>query len=163
MAGYDNIRLETTGGTVVAYLAPNFEIKPTLKNDLFSESATEGKQVVRDNQIIQSEIVAQGEFEHSDNLPADHRNALSNVFGSLPVTPRQQVNRVKHYALFEGGPFHFYDNGDQYTATDMTNVNLQSSPATYPAVQIDEFRPPAETTPQNSMQYMLKMKVGVSR
>jgi len=164
MAPHEDVRLETPGGDVVAYLAPNFEINPTLKNNLYSESVTEGKTVARDNQIIQHEIVAQGVFEHSENLPPAHATDLesADMFDSSPVTPRMQVNRVEHYMKYVGGPFHFYDGDDHYIAASESAVDVEASPAIKPNVQISEFRPPKQSG-RPRFEYMLKLIVGVSR
>lgn len=162
MSDHTNVRIETTDGTVVAYLAPNFEITPTLKNDLFAQDVTDGKTVARDNQIVRHEIVAQGAFEHSDSLRSAHASALTSLFGKSPVTARDQVNRIEHYMKYEGGPFHFYEGSDEYTATTQDSVDVQASPAIKPVVQLDEFRPPSEAG-LSRFEYMIKMVVGVPR
>lgn len=160
MSDHTSVRLETTSGTVIAYLAPNFEVKPTFKNDLFSQDATEGKSIVRDHQIIAHELVAQGVFMDSREVRDAHRTDLENLFGTSPVTPRDQVNRVVSYVRGEGGPYHFYEGSDSYTATDSANVDVANG--VYPVVQVDEFRPPQESG-RPRFEYMLRMKVGVPR
>lgn len=159
MANHTEIRLETTGGTVIAYFAPNFRVEPVLKNDLFAEPMPGGdSSVVQDVGTIRHEVTVQGVFEHSDNLPSGHVSALETVFGhSAPITAREQVNRIKHY-MFEGGPFNFYDDTDSYTAT--SNAGVDRANGTYPTVALDEFRPPSEGG-FGRFEYVAKLVVGV--
>lgn len=160
MSNHTDIRLETTGGTVVAYLAPNFKIEPVAKNNLFSQARPRGKPAItRDNKMVQHQIVAQGVFEHSENLPAAHKNDLETLFGTAPVTARDQVNRVFDYMIQEGGPFHLYDVTDEYK---YGTGNVDYSSGKYPPVQIEEFRPPSEGGFER-FNYMIKFEVGVER
>lgn len=162
MSNHTDIRLETTGGTVVAYLAPNFEVTPVVDNDLKGGPKGRGDpQIVRDFQFITHEVTAQGVFESSANLPDAHATDLENLFGTSPVTARDQVNRVVHYMTDanEGGPFYFYDEGDQYTAETEGAVDPQNG--VYPAVAIEQFRPPAAQPGVARHEYTIKMQVGL--
>lgn len=156
---YTNIRLEKTDGTVIAYFAPNFEVRPILDNDLFANALPRGSPtIVRDLRKYQHEITLQGVFEHSNNLPSDHATALENLFGFSPVTARDQVRRVQRIALNTGGPFHFYDDPDQYTETDEANVDIANG--IYPTVNLDQFRPPSQGG-LDRQEYVVKLSVGV--
>jgi len=160
MSDHTNVRLETTSGTVVAYLAPNFEMTPALANSLFSQAPGRGDpQIVRDRRQITNELTAQGEFMHSENLPDAHRTDLENLIGSSPVTAMDQINRVVEF-MFRGGPFHLYHKGNEYTATTASGVDYQNG--VYPAVNIDTFRPPTRGGFDRG-EYTLKFQVGVTR
>lgn len=163
MAPHEETRLETTGGTVIAYLAPNAETTPTLNNDLLAEPRARGRPaIVRDNQQITFEITAQGTFIDSDELPDAHRTDLENLFGYAPVTAMDQINRVVHFAhdTNEGGPMHFYWRGNSFNAPSESDVDYQNG--VYPPVAIDQFRPPTAGGFSRG-EYMLKLAVGVPR
>lgn len=155
---HEEIRLQK-GNDVVAYLAPNFEINPVMKNDLFAADRPRGRgTVARDNQVYRFEIDAQGVFERSDNLPGEHRDALESIFDTSDVvTPRMQVNRVQHYILNEGGPFEFYDGPDEYTAYSVEDADFENG--VFPTVQVEEFRPTRQMG-RPRFEYMLKLVVG---
>lgn len=161
MSTHDDIRLETTGGTVIAYFAPNFKVEPVAKNNLFNQARPGGDpSITRDQRVIAHQVVVQGVFEHSENLPSAHKTALESLFGHSPVTPREQVNRVFDYMIAQGGPFHFYDHTDNYDNSSSGNVDYSSGE--FPAVQIDEFRPPSEGGTER-FNYMVKMIAGLER
>lgn len=158
MSEYDAIRLETQDGDVVAYFAPAFQVTPMDKNDLMVNVLPRGRGTrVRDINKWQNEITVQGQFEHSSNLPDDHQSALESVFGSLPVTPRQQVNRIRYFARTTDEAMILYENEDEYSATNMDEVDLQDG--VFPTVFIQEFRPPRHGGHQR-MEYMVKLVVG---
>lgn len=161
---YDNIRMEKRldDGTrdVVAYFAPNFEVNPVLKNDLFAADRPRGRgTVARDNQVYRFEIVIQGSFEDTRNLPDAHADAVAALDSnwSRPVTARQQVNRIKDYLINYGGPFELYEGNDEYTAYDQANADYANG--LFPTVQVDEFRPTREMGSPR-FEYMVKMIVG---
>lgn len=163
MSDHEQIRLETTGGTVVAYLAPNAETTPVLDNDLFAQSPGRGDPaIVRDIQKYTFEIDVQGTFMDSGELPKAHADDLENLFGKSPVSAMDQINRVVHYAHdpAEGGPFQFYWRGNNFTATTASAVDYQAG--TYPVVNIDQFRPPTQGGFSRG-EYTLKLVVGLSR
>lgn len=154
---YDTIRLQK-GDDIIAYLAPSFEINPVMKNDLFAADRPQGRgTIVRDNQTFRFEIVAQGVFENSRNLPQEHDEALQDLFDKGVVSPRDQVNRVKEYLLNEGGPYEFYEGADEYTAYDMDDADYADG--IFPTVQVDEFRPTREMGSPR-FEYMISMIVG---
>lgn len=159
MSDHTSIRLETTGGTVVAYFAPNFRVEPVFKNNLFAEEMPgEDSGIVQDVGTIRHEVTIQGVFESTDNLPSVHTSDLQSLFStSGEVTAREQVNRIKDY-MFQGGPFNFYDGTDSYTAT--SNGGVDRANGTFPVVNIDEFRPPSEGG-FAKFEYVIKLVVGV--
>lgn len=161
MSDHTNIRLETTGGTVIAYFAPNFEVTPVFANDLKGNPLPrEDTEIVRDLRMITSELTVQGVFEDSRNLPSAHKSALETLFGTAPVTPRMQVNRIIDFMFTQGGPFNFYNDTDSYTATTTSGIDWAGG--TKPVVNISEFRPPEEAGVAR-FEYMVKLKPGVER
>jgi len=163
MSDHTEIRLETLDGTPVAYLAPNAETTPVLDNALFERPPGHGAPaIVRDQQQITFELTAQGQFMHSEELPEDHRTALEDLFESVPVTAMDQINRVVHYAQApgQGGPFQFYWRGNEFTETVPGDIDYEKG--VYPAVNIDQFRPPTRGGFSRG-EYTLKLKVGVPR
>jgi len=161
MSDHTEIRLETTGGTVIAYFAPNFEVRPTLDNDLKGNPLPRGEtEIVRDLRLIQHEVTVQGIFEDSRNLPEAHKNDLESLFGTAPVTPRMQVNRIEDFMYNEGGPFNFYEGNDSYTKTDDANIDWANGEK--PVVNISQFRPPSDGG-LSRFEYMVQLKPGVTR
>jgi len=155
-------RLETTDGDVIAYLAPQAETRPVEQPNLrtTSDSTALDAPTVLDPRQIQTELQVSGVFEHSENLPSAHQSALQTLFGSLPVTPRDQKNRVLEFQLAsgEGGPFNFYDGPDSYDVDPGGTVDWAGS---FPTVQISQFRWRAlGGTEENRMQYTLQLLVG---
>jgi hypothetical protein len=161
MSNHTEIRLETLGGTVIAYFAPNFTVRPTFDNDLKGNPLPrEETEIVRDLRVIQSEVAVQGVFEDSRNLPDAHKTALENLFGTAPVTPRMQVNRILDYMYTVGGPYGFYEGDDEYTAENSSNVDWANG--VKPVVNISQFRPPSDGG-LSRFEYMVQLKPGVER
>lgn len=161
MSDHTNVRLETPDGTVVAYFAPNFEVKPRFSNDLHeAERAGADPPVVRDSQRYTHELSVQGAFEDTANLPAAHADDVETLIGTSPASPRDQVNRLVYYATQVGGPFHLYEGADEYTATDESGVDVQSG--VYPAVQIADVSPPSQAGLPR-FEYSVDFVVGVPR
>lgn len=155
---YDDIRLETNG-SVIMYFAPNFEVTPVMKNNLFTADRPRGQGTVsRDQQMYRYEITIQGEFMDSSELPQAQVDAVVNNIGLDPdFGPRDQVNHLVDTFWNVGGPFELYDGPDEYTAYEVDNADYGNG--VYPTVQIDEFRPTRESgMPRFS--YTLKMVVG---
>ena len=145
---------------VVAYFAPNFEINPVMKNNLFSADRPRGRgTVVRDNQLYRFEIILQGTFEDSRNLPTVHEYELLALDDDWDeyVTPRMQVNRIKEFLMNEGGPFELYEGEDEYTAYEMEDADYANG--RFPTVQVDEFRPTRDMGSPR-WEYMVKFIVG---
>lgn len=158
MSDYDAIRLETQDGEVIAYLAPAFKVTPMMKNDLMKNVLPRGRGTkIRDVNKWAWELTVQGQFEHSSNLPTDHQDALESLFGSLPVTARQQVNRIRHYIKTVESGMVLYENSDEYSATNIDDVDFEDGK--FPTVFVTEFRPP-RTGGHSRMEYMIKMDVG---
>lgn len=161
MSEHTEIRLETTGGTVIAYFAPNFEVQPLLDNDLKGQPLPRGDpSVIRDLRLIQTEITVQGAFEDSDELPAAHKSDLESLFGKSPVTARDQVRRIRRFMQEDGGPFVLYEGADEYSAQTASAVDRANG--VYPTVNVKQFRPPS-LGGHSRYEYMVKMKVGMPR
>lgn len=160
MSDHTNIRLEKDG-TVVAYFAPNFEVTPTLDNDLKGNPLPrEDTAIIRDMRLITHELTIQGVFEDSRNLPDAHKTALESLFGTAPVTPRMQANRIESYMFTVGGPFDFYEGNDSYTASQTSALDWESG--VKPMVNISQFRPPQEAG-MDRWEYVCKLKPGMER
>ena len=159
MSTHENIRLETPGGEVVAYLAPNVESTPAVENDV-SVNGVPGPDppFVVDLQRWTAEIQLQGFFEHSDALPRSHADALRNLFGTDDVTAEEQLWRVWEYGFRVGGPFELYWRGTEFTAVDEDDVDIENG--VLPAVWIRQFRPPTEGG-LGRASYLLQLAVGV--
>lgn len=164
MADHTEVRLEKPtddGNDVVAYFAPNFEVQPSFDNDLFTaERAADRPTVARDNRQYSHELAVEGVFEDSDRLPDAHRSDVEAMLGSSPVTARQQVNRLVHYATQVGGPFHLYEGDDRYTAESTEAVDIENG--VYPAVQIASIEPPSQGG-LSRFEYSVQFVVGVPR
>lgn len=161
MSDHTEIRLETLGGTVIAYLAPNFTVRPQYQNDLMGNPLPrQDVEIVRDLRLIAAELTIQGEFEDSRNLPEPHKTALENLFGTAPVTPRMQVNRILNYMFVEGGPFAFYEGDDEYTAETQSAVDWENG--VKPVVNIPALRHPSDGGIARH-EYVIKLKPGVER
>lgn len=161
MTDHTDVRLETPDGTVVAYFAPNFEVDPSLSNDLHVAERAQGRPTIaRDNRLLSHEISVQGVFEHTNNLPSAHASDVESLVGSSPATARDQVNRLVHFVRDVGGPFHLYEGADEYTAHDESAVDVQSG--VYPVVQVANVKPPSHGGLAR-YEYSVSFVVGVPR
>lgn len=161
---HESIRLEATDGTVIAYLAPTFEVTPQDTNDVFGAGrGGDRKPIVRDNGLWTSEIVAQGHFPHSEETRAAHRQALQDLFGQNTVTPLDQVNRLRAMTVYsQPGAVHLYHRGNEYTATSEADLDVANG--VYPAVTISELRNPEDgEVSQNRVDFLIRMDVGFER
>ncbi|RLG72447.1 MAG: hypothetical protein DRO11_02180 [Methanobacteriota archaeon] len=144
MSNYNEIVLKQ-GSTIVAYLAPNFTVEPVIKNNPINFARPRGRgPLTKDLGRVNLEIVVQGTFLDSDELPPDHVAALETLFGVAPGTPItavDQVNRLWYYA-WEGGRFILEDGADTWDAE--TAVALDIEDGTYPSVIIGEVRRTAD-------------------
>ena len=163
---HTSVRLERDG-VVVAYLAPTTQITPVSKNDLYTGTLARGKgAIARDVRRWYWEVTIQGTFQSSDGLPAEHRNALQNLFGYSEVTAEMQMRRIYQYAFGVGGNFDLYTPQVEYTARDETELRVDP---TYPGdslrlpqVVIDEIRGPY-VAGKDRIDWMLKFISGFSR
>jgi len=159
MSDHTTQRLEMPDGTVIAYLAPTVEVNPTLDNDLTNTPKPDSQQTItRDLRLFTHEIVFQGAFEHSDNLPSAHRSALDTLFGGLPVTARDQVNRIIKFVYEDGGPFYLYDGTDEYTAESEGAIDAANG--VFPTVAVSQIRADREETFINEG-FTIKFAVGL--
>jgi len=166
MSTYSDIRL-MKGGTVVAYLAPTAQITPVSKNDPFTGTLSKGRgAIARDVRRWYWEVTVQGIFEHSDNLPSDHKTALQNLFGLSEVSAEMQMRRIYQYALGVGGNFDLYTPQVLYTARNETELRFDPAypqdPIVLPQVVFDEIRGPYEAG-KSRIEWMLKFISGFSR
>lgn len=168
MSAHTNTRLETADGTVVAYLAPNFEVNGISDNDLTADARPRGEPMLaRDLQLISFEVTAQGQFEHSDQLPSGHVTDLESIVGhSAPITAREQVNRIREFlhdrTMTADGtvakPFHFYDGPDSY---DNVAGDIDWAAGQFPPVNVSAFRPVDEPG-AGRYEYTLSLQVGLT-
>lgn len=160
MSAHEQVRLETTGGTVIAYFAPMFEANATHSNSVINEGIPgDGSALVIDFGQWVDEVTVQGTFMHSDELPQAHQSALETLFGSLPVTAQQQVDRLVSFGRYgEPGPLHFYNQGRSYeTGNEGTQAEIQAGD--YPPVVLEEIRP-AEEGGRLRDDILIRMAVG---
>lgn len=148
---------------VVAYLAPNFSVTPLGKNKLFIGPRTDGlPPVVRDELLIVMEVVIQGAFLSTPDLPSAHAVALRTLFNKgagATVTAEEQALRVWAYFLTVGGPFELYWGDLQFKAETDGAVNIVGG--IFPNVCIDEFRPPHQAG-RSRHEYVFKFVPGVA-
>jgi len=166
VSAHTTTRLETPDETVIAYLAPSFEVTTVLDNDLFNEPRPRGKpSIVRDYERLSFEVDVQGQFEHSDNLPAGHVSDLETVFGhAAPITAREQVARIRRFTVdrslingIRAEPLHLYDDGDEYAYTGADQIDW--SAGRYPPVTPKQVQP-ADEPGATRWQYTLSFQVG---
>ena len=158
---HESIRLETPGGTVIAYFAPSFEVVPADQNEVFENPLpTTGGALARDNGLWTSELTVQGAFVHSEDVPSEFRDALQTLFGQQTVTPTDQINRLRAYTVYaDPGSFHFYHNENAYVADDAGGIDIENG--VYPAVAVTELRTPEEgETSSNRADFLVRMSVG---
>ena len=157
MSTYTDIWLEK-GSTVVAYFAPNFKQEFPMVNDLKVYRRPRGNLTkFKDFQLWDMSVVLQGIFETSDNLPADHKAALIALFGKDPVTARDQVNRIRSFAVNSPGAFNLFIGTDRFTATAVGGVDLAAG--MFPTVAIREIRPP-KPAGVSRIDYLIRFIVG---
>lgn len=163
MSDHTHTRLETPGGTVVMYLAPNASYQPVYSNELQSQARPSGKPPIsRDIQMWATDFTLRGELVDSDNLPQAHEDDLLALDAdwSAPVSAIEQKNRLTHYLLDVGGPFYLYDGSDEYTAESEAAVDRANG--VFPTVQVSEYRPPRDAG-QSQVSYTIKFTLGVER
>jgi len=163
MSDHTHTRIETPGGAVVMYLAPNAKYQPVYQNDLHSQTRPEGEPPIsRDIGKWGMEFTLQGDLVDSNDLPQAHEDDLVALDSnwSAPVTAVQQKNRLAYYLIDVGGPFYLYDGADEYTAESASAVDRANG--VYPTVQVEEFRPPRDAG-MSRLNYTIKFKAGVER
>ncbi|MDI6877566.1 MAG: hypothetical protein QMC96_12445 [Methanomicrobiales archaeon] len=159
--GYQDVRLQKLG-VVVAYFCPVQEITPVLKNNLFAQDRSNDKgTVLKDKRMWHHEIVVQGEFLHTDELPDDHAEGLRSLFGVPDVTPAMQLRRVVAFALGVGGSFDLYVNDDAYTGKITGQQHYTHGGNVYPQVAIDEIRPIITGAHARAIPYTVKFIAGI--
>lgn len=166
MAPHEDIRLETTSGDPIAYFAPNAETNRSFDNELVNNAlpGADTSALVMDFSQWMGEITVQGEFEHTDNLPQAHQNDVValNSNWSLPVTAREQFNYLISVVVFEQqGPFHFYHEGDKYTAETQEDIDVKNN-SRYPAVSVSQIQP-ALSSGQTREGYTVRFQIGVEQ
>lgn len=163
MTDHTSTRLETTDGTVIAYLAPEATVQPGLGNDLTTTRDSEGlaAPTVADTLLVQTELRVQGVLEHSENLPAAHATDLDTVFSGLPVTPKDQVRRIRYFMAggAAGGPYNFYHGDEHYDVDPGGTVDWDTA---FPTVQISQFRTRGRDR-QHRLEYTFVLQVGWSQ
>lgn len=140
---YNDVRLEKDGA-VVMYLAPTSQITPVLKNESDPRPRLKRFPVAIDLRRYWHEVDVQGTFEHSDNLPEDHRAALQDLFGREQVTAEMQLRRIFQYVFTYGGAFELYTPHILYIApgTEWTieHPALGDRPIVMQTAVIEEIR-----------------------
>jgi hypothetical protein len=159
---YNNIRLETPGGDTVCYFAPAFELTPQSKNDAHTNPRPTGPAIARNMGLWTTELVAQGEFVHSEDVPPDFRDALQSLHNQSTVTPTDQVLRLDDYTTHASshGAYYLYYNDRTYRAE--TESELDVANGEYPAVVPLETRVPEQgEVSGNRIDYLVRFAVGL--
>ncbi|MCU4743453.1 hypothetical protein [Natronoglomus mannanivorans] len=164
MSGYDAIRLETPTGTVVAYLAPSFEVVPQDQNDVFEGSRPDDSAIVTNNGLWTSELTVQGAFVHSDEARGPFQQALQDLHGQQIVTPDDQINRLREHTVYAPGQsyLHFYHRDNEYVAASDSSVDVGDG--IYPVVTPVELRMPenGETSTLRT-DFLIRLAIGTPR
>lgn len=162
MGNYDDIRLETKDGEVIAYFAPNFEVNPMDRNEIGHNPRVNRVALVRNRNKWTSELTIQGNFEHSEEVPIEHKNALESLFGKSPVTPQDQVNRLRAFTVYSDSEesLNFYHMGNSYIVSRSSEVDVLSG--LYPEVAVGEIRTPEEAG-LGRKEYMINLLIGEGR
>lgn len=146
---WDDYRLETSGGDVIMYLAPEFTHEPAFTNDV-TQNGLPGENtlpLVLDLGRWTGELTSQGQFNISTNLPSDHRQALLNLPDTSwtePITASEQVFRILEYLYFGAAspPYHLYLGEWEFTAEIPDDIDV--SDGVFPAITSTEVRTPEE-------------------
>lgn len=160
---HELLRLEDKSGEVVMYFAPNFEWTTQDANDLFDEGipGAENQAFVLNIDKWTSEVVIQGAFNYSDNLPPPHRTALEAMFDTTDViTPQDQINRVRDFAVYGRASepaFDLHVFGNEFTAESRAELDVENG--VLPNVALGEIRTPDEAAEARA-RYMLRFVVG---
>jgi hypothetical protein len=151
-----------SNGTVVAYLAPNFEVVRQAKNDLHAAARARGRaSIVRDNLVVLEELTIQGSFMSSLEVPAAHRSALEALFStSAEVTPDMQANRLLHYLVRVGGGFQLYHGAREYRASTEAAINYPAG--VFPQVGFQDYSESGRSG-RNQRVWVLKFAIGLER
>ena len=140
---YNDVRLEKDGA-VVMYLAPTSQITPVLKNESDLRLRHKRFPGAADTRRYWHEVAVQGMFEHSDDLPEDHRTALQDLFDREQVTPEMQLRRIFQYVFTHGGAFELYTPHILYICPDIDWVIehpiMGEKPVVMQTAVIDEIR-----------------------
>ena len=160
---HENIRLETKDGDVIVYMAPSFEWEPTFTNSITNEPipGKENAALALDLDQWIGEITIQGQFDHSENLPAEHINAIETNLGiTAPFTARDQVNYAIDRLVFDTAvepPYNLYIEGDRYIERNISQADPENG--LYPNVTISEIRRPQEAG-FNRLSYLFRFVIG---
>ena len=163
MEPHERLRLEDKTGETVMYFAPNFEWAPQDANDLFDEGipGAENQAFVLNIDKWTSEVVIQGAFNYSDNMPPAHRADLKDLFDTSDViTPQRQINRVRDFAVYGRASepaFDLFVYDTEFTAESRADLDVENG--VLPNVALAEIRTPDEAAEARA-RYMLRFVVG---
>jgi len=162
VSDHTTTRLETTDGTVIAYLAPAVTVQPTLGADLTTTRDSEAlaAPTVADTLLVTTELRAQGVLEHSRNLPGTHANDVESLIGGGIATPQDQARRIQYFMAGGegGGPYYFYHGDEHYDVEPGGTVDWDTA---FPTVQLSQFRTRGRNK-ELRLEYTLIMQVGWS-
>lgn len=165
MSEFTTYRLKK-GDEIVAYLAPVKQREIVYKATIFGEPRSQGRgAIVLDSRVYLVDITLQGTFEHSDNLPMDHRTALQMIFGAQKVTAEMQMRRIYQYALGVGGTFDLYTPDIEFTATTDEEIRVDpqypADPLRLPQVMFNQIHGPY-VAGSPKIEWVLNLKAGLS-
>ena len=160
MSVTDNWRLEDKEGNVIALFPPAAEWEPTATNDI-TENALPGEEtdaLVLDLSQWLVEITVQGDFEDSRNLPPEHRQALSDMGFTLPVSATDQIQFILEKVVFGSSPpYNLYLGEWEFTAESRAEVDAEQG--VFPNVSVTEVRTPEQAGLTRS-EYLFRFTVG---
>lgn len=151
-----SVRLEKSG-EVVAYLAPECEVFIATGTEIEHERAGSPIPVAEPSGQPETKIVVHGKFRPTDSesVSESKANDIESMFGSTPVSARDQFTRLR-YGVETGGLFEFYEHGDEYVARSSDEIDWRDG--MMPAVEIEECLP-LTVGNQPEMEYRITMAV----
>ena len=134
---------------------------------IFGEPRSQGRgAIVHDSRVYLVDITLQGTFEHSDNLPMDHRTALQMIFGAQKVTAEMQMRRIFQYVFTHGGAFELYTPHILYISPDadweIEHPTVGDHPLVMQTAVIDEIRA-IQASGREQVYWTIKFAVGGGR
>ena len=160
MSATDNWRLEDKDGNVIALFPPAAEWEPTATNDI-TENALPGEgtdALILDLSQWLFEITVQGDFEDSQNLPVEHRQALFDMGFDLPVSATDQIQFILENVVYGSSPpYNLYLGEWEFTAESRAEVDAEQG--IFPNVSISEIRTPEQAGVTVS-EYLFRFTVG---
>ena len=164
MSTYQDWRLETKDGELIAIFAPSFEWEPTATNDTTEEPlpGADTDALILDLSKWLMEVTVQGQFEDGDELRSAHIDALTteiDIFNTVDdITATAQAQYAFEQIVFASDPpYNLYLGDWEFTASDRSEVD--ESVNRFPNVSLTEVRTP-ETAGLTRSEYLFRFTSG---